>query len=230
MCRWTRQVGRDVLCACVFVAMLFSAGCEGPGFIAHVLAGEPKVPATFILTPRPTLVIVDDPHNALGDPNYPAVVAANVGHHLKKNEVLDATQIISQDRLSSLATQMGDRYPMSPIDRIGARLNAEQVIYVYIRTVKMQVAGAYHHPVAGIEVKVIDVAEGTRLFPKAGEYDDPQTTPPGQFMSIEMNRQTIDTSRRHAGSMLARELAERVGLEVAQLFYKHVPIDDGPGS
>lgn len=221
--------------------MLFAlilTGCTEPGFVAHVLTGEPKVPAKYTLMPRPTLVIVDDPHNALGDPNYPAVVATNVGFHLHKNNALDASDkegqasphIISQDRLSELATRMGDRYPTTPIDRIGARLNAEQVIYVYVRSVKLQVAGAYYHPVAGVEVKVIDVAEGKRLFPKPGEYDDPQTTPPGHFMSVEMKRQTIDTNRRHAGSMLARSLAERIGQEVAQLFYKHVPIDDGPGS
>lgn len=226
----TRQACRSMVSACLLLTVFVAAGCAEPGFVAHVLTGEPKVPATFELAPRPTLVIVDDPQNALGDPNYPSVVAANVTHHLKQNEVLNAMQVVSQDRLSALASQMGDRYPTTPIDRIGQRLNAEQVIYIYIQTVKLQVAGAYYHPVAGVEVKVIDVAEGKRLFPAAGEYDDPHSTPPGQFMSIEMKKQTVDTNRRHAGSMLARKLAERVGLEVAQLFYEHLPIDDGPGA
>jgi len=231
MCHPTRcgRIANALVAACLLTALMLIAGCTEPGFLAHVLTGPAKVPAKFTLEPRPTLVVVDDPTNLLGDRNYPAVVAANVGFHLEKNEALDPTMIISQDRLSTLAAQLGDRYPTTPIDRIGARLKAEQVIYIYIRTVKLQVAGAYYHPVAGVEVKVIDVTDGKRLFPKAGQYDDPQTTPPGHMMSIEMKRQTIDPDRRHAPAMLARGLAERVGWEVAQLFYKHVPIDDQEG-
>ncbi len=212
------------------VALLFG-GCTEPGFVAHVLTGPEKVKAVHTFeTPRRTLVIVDDPKNALGDPNYPAVVGANVGFHLKKNEVLTAEQIVSQDHLATLAARMGDRYATTPIDQIGSRLNAEQVIYVLIRSVKMQVAGAYYHPVAVVEVKVIDAVNGSRLFPKPGEYNDPKTSPPGHTLSVELKRQTVDLNRRHTGSMLARTLAERVGLQVAQLFYEHVPPDDSPGS
>ncbi len=227
-CRVTR--GRCVTSVVLLIGVLFLTGCPGPGFVAHVLTGPPKVKARYTLAPRPTLVIVDDAQNALGDPNYPAVVGANVGFHLTQNQALEPTQIVSQDHLSSLAVQLGDRYLTTPIDRIGARLKAEQVIYVRVRSVKMQIAGAYYHPVATVEVKVIDAVQGTRLFPKAGGYIDPQTTPPGLTLSIELQRQTIDPNRRHASSMLARHLAERVGLEVAQVFYDHVPPEDSPGN
>ena len=224
----TNATGRRVGSGLLLIAVMCLTGCAGPGFIAHVLAGPNQVKARYALQPRPTLVIVDDPQNELGDPNFPAVVGANVGFHLIKNQVLEPAMVVPQDHLASLAAQLGDRYPTTPIDRIGARLKAQQVIYVFVRSVKMQVAGAYYHPVAVVEVKVIDAVSGARLFPKAGEYSDPQTTPPGLMLSIELKRQTIDPSRRHAGAMLARSLAERIGLEVAQVFYDHVPPEDSP--
>ncbi len=215
--------------AALVLAVLSLAGCQGPGFVSYVLTGPDKVKAAYTLELRPTLVIVDDPTNALGDRNFPAVIGANVGFNLKQNEVLTPELIVSQDRLSSLAVQMGDRYPAMPIDRIGTRLKAQQVIYVHVRSVRMQVAGAYYHPEAVVEVKVIDAQTGARLFPKAGEYQDPLTTPPGLTFAVEMKRQTLDENRRHAQSMLTRSLAERVGLEVAQVFYDHVPPDDSLG-
>jgi hypothetical protein len=227
---YTSTPGLGSASVVLLVAVLFLSGCPGPGFLAYVIHGPPEVKAQYMLAERATLVIVDDPYNALGDPNYPAIVGANVGYHLKENGALEPTQVVSQDRLSSLAAQLGDRYPTTPIDVIGARLKADQVIYIRVRSVKMQIAGAYYHPVAVVEVKVIDALDGVRLYPKAGEYTDPQTTPPGQTLSIELQRQTIDPNRRHAGSMLARSLAERIGLEVAQMFYDHVPPEDSPGS
>ncbi len=223
------RLGRLTVLAALIFSALSAGGCAEPGFIAHVIAGPDHVKARYTLEPRPTLVIVDDPQNALGDPNFPAVVGANVGHNLIQNEVLDAGLVVSQDHLSSLAVQLGDRYPTTPIDRIGTRLKAQQVIYVRVISVKMQIAGAYYHPTAVVEVKVIDAQTGSRLFPKAGEYSDPETTPPGLTFPIEMKRQTLDENRRHARSMLARSLAERIGLEVAQIFYDHLPIDNSLG-
>jgi len=213
----------------VFWSVLSAIGCAEPGFLAHVIAGPDQVKAQYTLAAVPTLVIVDDPREALSDPNFPAVVGANVGHHLVQNKVLEPAQVVSQDHLSALAVQLGDRYATTPIDRIVARLGAEQVIHVLVRSVSMQVAGAYYHPVAVVEVKVIDATTGARLFPGAGKYDDPQATPPGVTLSVELKRQTIDTDRRYAPSMLARRLSERIGLEVAQVFYDHVPPDDSPG-
>jgi hypothetical protein len=215
--------------ALLMLAAMCLVGCPGPGFVSYVIHGPDQVKARYTLEQRPTLVIVDDPQNAMGDPNFPAVVAANVGYHLTKNQVLESGLIVSQDHLSSLANQMGDRYMTTPIDRIGARLKAQQVIHVRVRSVKMQVAGAFYHPTAAVEVKLIDAQAGTRLFPKAGEYSDPQMTPPGLTLPVEMKRQTIDDTRRHAPAMLARNLAERIGLEVAQVFYDHVPHDDSLG-
>jgi hypothetical protein len=204
---------------------LTCAGCDAPGFVTYVIAGPPKVDAVFDLDERATLVIVDDPNNLMGDPNNPAVIAANVGFHLRENEVIEPELIVSQDRLTVLAGQMGKRYFATPIDEIGRRLDAEQVIHVQVRGMDLQSDNTYYEPTADVEVKVIDVVTGDRLFPPI-EPDLPRReTQPGHEMLISLKAQTIDETRRHALQMLTRTLAERVGLEVAQLFYKHVPPD-----
>ena len=204
------------------------AGCaEIPGFASYVISGTPKTKARYTLEERPTLVIVDDPNNVLGDPNFPAVIGANAGFHLKENKQLTPEQVVSQDHLSVLAANMGDRYLATPIDEIGRRLKAEQVIHVQVNAVNLQSDNTYYEPTAELEVKVIDVETGARLFPT----DTPDipgmelATKPGYRLRVEMKRQTVDETRRHAVPMLARSLAERIGLQVAQVFYDHVPPD-----
>ena len=230
----TRQPGFIVRVALLTLAALTAAGCEGPGFLTYVITGPGKVKARYTLGHRPTLVIVDDPNRALGDPNYATVVGANVGFQLKHNHALPEPLVVSQDRLLSLAARMGDDYATTPIDRIGARLDADQVVYILVRSVNMRIAPGYYQPAAMVEVKVIDTPTGKRLFPKPGTYPSPRQTPPvqtppGQTLSVEMKRQALDPGR-HAESILARRLAERIGLEVAQLFYDHDRPDASPGS
>jgi hypothetical protein len=223
------QPGPLAAAAVLALAVLSAAGCKGPGFLAYVIAGPKKIPARYTLEPRPTLVIVDDPSRALGDPNYATVVGANVGFHLKQNQALPETMIVSQDKLSALASELGEDYASTPVDRIGARLGADQVVYVLVRSVTMQVAPGYFKPLAVVEVKVIDTPTGRRLFPDPGVYQDPRQMPPGHTLSIEMTRQTLDPGHRQAAATLARSLSEKIGLEVAQLFYRHAPIDTSPG-
>lgn len=210
------------------VLCLGIAGCDTPGFIGYVVGGPPKVKAKYTLAPSETLVIVDDPQELLGDPNFPAVVGANVGFHLTQNEILTTELLIPQDHLSTLASQLDDRYLSTPIDQIGSRLDAQQVIHVLVRSVNMQVNNTYYQPTATVEVKVIDATTGERLFPKPADQPRMQATAPGYKVQIEMRRQTLDTTRRHALATLARSLSERIGLEVAQVFYDHVPPDAEP--
>lgn len=210
------------------LACLWTAGCDAPGFFGYVVGGPPKVKARYTLEARPTLVIVDDPRNLLGDPNFPTVVGANVGFHLVRNEVLTPEQVVPQDHLSTLAAQLGDRYPATPIDQIGTRLDAEQVVHVLVRSVNLRVDNTYYHPTAAVEIKVIDAGTGARLFPGPGDQPQAQATAPGHTLNVELRRQTLDETRRYALPMLARSLSERVGLEVAQVFYDHVPPDAEP--
>ena len=206
---------------------LVCSGCEAPGFLAYVIGGPPKTKKRYTLEKQTTLVIVDDPESLLGDQNNPTVVAANVGFHLTKNKVLLPDQIVSQDHLTVLATQMGDRFMATPIDQIGKRLKSDQVIHVQVRSVQLQGDNTYYEPSAEVEVKVINSLTGERLFP-VNEKLTPGESHPGEIVLIEMERQRLDETRRHSLPMMKRALAERIGLEVAGLFYDHVAPEDEP--
>ena len=230
--RFHAQPGRaGRLCASLLilaVSCLYLAGCAGPGFVGYVIAGPPKVKAKYTLKPAATLVIVDDPQDLLGDPNFPAVVGANTGYHLTQNDVLTTEQVVPQDHLSTLAAQLGDRYQNTPIDQIGSRLDAQQVIHVLIRSASLEADNTYYQPAATIEVKVIDTATGDRLFPQPADQPASRATAPGYTVEVQMKSQTLDTTRRGDLMILARSLSERIGLEVAQVFYTHVPPDAEP--
>jgi len=213
---------RIVWNAVVLAALsLATAGCAGPGFLAYIFKGPDQVQAIYPLPAGKTLVIVDDPDRATGDPNLPAVIATNVGFHLEQNEELIDLQIIPQDQLSALAGRMGDDYLATPIDHIGAQLGADQVIHVQIRSVSMRVAANYYRPTAVVEVKVVSAQDGARLFPKSKIEGPALSRPPGLVMTVHLRHQTADEGRRDTGTLMARRLAERIGLEVAQLFFEH---------
>jgi len=234
---FSRISGAGVLAA---LSCMLAVGCAEPGFVAYVVTGPPKIEAVHTLDPATTLVIVDDPDNQLGDPNHAAVVGANVGFHLVKNEAIDETLLITQDRLSAYAGLQGDAYHATPIDQVGKALGAKQVVYVSIRSVDLSSKNTYYEPTAKISVKVIDSETGEKLFPlpkdkdampdvaiassevegliDTAEADQPTA---GHGMVVQMDRQTLDDNRRTVLSMMARTLAEQCGLEVAQLFYKH---------
>lgn len=199
------------------VVALGASGCE----LAYLLKGPDNIKARHTLLEHKTLVIVDDPTGKLGNPNLAAVVGANVGHHLTANQALPQDAIIPQNRLTELAVSLGEDYLTTPIDRVGQRLGARQVVYVLIRSVNMRVVANYYRPTVVVEVKLIDVDTGKRLFPDPGDYPNIQATPPGMILTVQMRHRTLDEGRRDAESLLARRLAERIGLDVAQIFYDH---------
>jgi len=203
------------------VLSLATAGCAAPAFIEYVIKGPDQVQAIYTLPAGKTLVIVDDPQRLIRDPNLPAVVATNVGFHLEQTDELTDVQVIPQDQLSGLAARMGDDYLAMPIDHIGAQLGADQVIHVQIRSASLRVAANYYRPTAVVEVKVVSAQDGARLFPKSKIEGHTQVRPPGMVMTVELRHQTADEGRRDTDQLMARRLAERVGLEVAQLFFSH---------
>lgn len=219
---------RGLSCLIPVLMCLACVGCEAPGFVAHVIKGPPKVDAAYALKDRPTLVMVDDPQDKLGDRNDLAVIGANVGYHLIENEAITEDHLVTQDRLSAFVAEQGERYRSMPIDAVGRQLGADQVIYVLVKSSRLQSKNTYYEPTAVVEVKVIDARAGRRLFPDVDE-DAPGPRPkPGHSLTVQMKRQTLDETRRYALSEMSKSLAERVGLEVAQLFYKHLPPDSEP--
>lgn len=217
---WTWWTAACVLAA----AALGSAGCEAIAFLG-AMGGE-KVKAQYKLPNRPTLVMVEDPERHLGNPTLNSVAAANAAFHLKQNQALTAP-LIDQAELTALEARLGQEYARTPIDQVGRLLGAEQVVHVQVDSVSMQTAPGVYRPTAIVQVKVIDVADGERLFPEAPRFTNPNAPPPGHRVKAQLSVRSAGTDGRGTTAVLAQSLAEEIGHTVARLFYDHKKPEPG---
>jgi len=193
------------------------SGCEGPAAIAEILTGEgEKIKAQYTLQPRPTLILVDDPQDHFEGPHLTAVVAAAAALHLTENKA--APPFIDPKKLNEVREQLGKRYNKTPIDEIGRRTGAEVVIYVEVEGASTRLSASLYRPIAGAQVKVIDVVNKRRLFPKTGRLVATDTVS-GHQVSVQMDPVSVESPTRATEQVVLRALAETMGLQVSQLFY-----------
>jgi hypothetical protein len=105
---------------------------------------------------------------------------------------------------------------LMPIDAIGRAVGAEQIIYVQMLAFSGSPDGATPRPTAMCRVRVIDVAERTRLYPPPDSQEASRL--------IQVNTREVDPAMlRSAASRLKvyQALAEETGEQVAKLFYRH---------
>lgn len=206
-------------CAVVIAVVMTSlAGCQATSPILDPLFGNPGVEALYEPTNVKTLIFVDDPSQRL--PNVPmaGLIADRTARDLVANEAI--TDIVEPRKLDQLRLNQPGFHTWA-IDRVGRTLGAKQVIYVLVDSfVTATVAdhGELARPVASVRVKVIDVASGRRVWPDS---------PDGHVLGVKFYyKQAID-GERGTRQLLDRRLADRVGEDLAKLFYDHKPRDMG---
>ncbi len=223
---WPR---RAWLCLCavpLLIALIMLPGCGAAGFAAIATGGE-RAKAVFKLPQQPTLVLVDDPANMLGDRSLVNAVAARADFALVDQKALKQT--IKPGAVNELRDRMGSDFDKTPVAKIGRELGAAQVIHVTIQDVTMGGDLSLLRPTAVFEVKVIDASANKRIFPVALPQDAGMTPVAelGQGAGFKKGvTMAYKPSGREGQSMvpeLRRKLAERIGLEVAQIFYDHEP-------
>lgn len=208
---------------CLMLSLLLLAGgCEIFGMAALMATGGDKVKAVYKLPNGRTAIIVDDPQKRLGSGVLTGVVASNIAHHLKQNDAISAT-IVPEKDVATLAARLGDEYATTPIDQLGRSLGAQQVIYVEVEQVTLLAAPGAYRPSALVELKVIDAENGVRLYPPPPPIDEPGVPSRGRSVTVQMAHRGIDRESRGADAMMGRVLAERIGLEVARMFYDYRP-------
>ena len=197
--------------------------------MAKVADGGNKVPAKYRLDNVRTVVLFDDPQNLLNNPGLARQVAATAVHYLEFKKVLRSAGFVSPAAVSRLEQQLGAEWPRTPIDAIGRKLGARQVVYARLVKVDSLVAGNVYRPRAQVEVKVVSADGGRRLWPNAGAMPSASAPLPGYTLTVEMDYQTND-GRNLGGSTpdaLARQLADEIGVSLARLFHNWVEDDMG---
>lgn len=196
--------------ACLAGAGL-AAGCNVVAPIAYAIHGPGNVEAVHTLDETQTVVyFIDDPSSKIAQRRLRYTMADVASQTLlDKKVVLD---VLDSRTILAAATKErhGDR--MS-ITELGQAVGADIVIYAVVTNFSLANEGNTFVPSTSMRVKIIDVAEGARVWPAAEsgylvEVRLPQR--PGTTAMEQDNRLQTETA-----------LAEKAGLALAQMFYKH---------
>jgi hypothetical protein len=201
-----RAIAIVVMCA----AVLLVAGCNYLLPASYIIEGPPKAPAAFELPSKRTVVIVDDKINRMPRVALRVGIGDSVGTHLLENNVVPET-ITTRDAVALIRRMDTASKPVS-IQRICESLGAEQVVYVEIDEFNLSGGRDEGGPEAVALIKVLDITNGSRLWPTAGSEAV-------QSSLQDINPSLIATS---AGRREVEDkLAEKLGEDIAKLFYAH---------
>jgi hypothetical protein len=187
------------------------AGCNivGPAYL--LIHGPPKTPAAYTLDKERTAVVfVDDRANRMPRRALRTAMAAEA-ERVILGQKLVKDMITGQSAIQA-AEADPEGQPVS-IAEIGRSIGAQQVIYATIDTFTLSPDGQTFAPSMVVRVKVLDAADGKRLWPEDRRGATlPVQIPPKQgtaaASSIELTR-------------AENELATAAGLALARLFFKH---------
>lgn len=204
-----RLAQRAAGCAMLLAALGLAAGCF-----------YQRIKAKYELPEKITLVLVDDPSDALGGAHLARHVANQIGFQLVRHEAVPAT--VPLNRVSELQRELGDAFATTPIDEVGRTLGAQQVIHVQVLSAKTGYEPGVSRPTAQSRVKVIDVEQRRRLWPQP--RPGVHTAPRGHTVSSSMfYRYTGNGEVRGTQNDLKQRFATLIGNDIAKLFYDHEP-------
>lgn len=209
---------RRRMLAVLIVAMVMLGGCQAPGYLLEVLLPPEKTPAAYNPEDRRTVVFVDDPSGVLPQSSHRTAIAAAVERELQHEEII--TDFVSTRELDELRLNE-DGFSSWPIDRVGRRVEAEQVIYVLLEQFETSDPEDTYRPLAKVRVKLIDAEAGERVFPENDDMGKRVTT--RMFFHPQQDRS------RGTNAVLRGDLARHTGEDVARLFFDSEPRPVGSG-
>lgn len=208
---------------------LASASCNIGVPVAYALFGPGKIEAEHNLAPVKSVVFVDDRSNILPRTQLRTKISDKVSTDLMREgcipSAVDPRQAITLTRQKE-----GNGKPLS-IEAIGRELDAQQVIYIQVRSFTLSGDGEFTTsgtetgvgvtPTAKVSVKVIDVVNTARTYPLGDSSAGRDLT--ATLREVDPSKIESFAARRAVEDQLAAELGDEIG----KLFYKHERIDQG---
>ncbi len=203
-----------ILCTVLLSAgtMLFaSSGCNIAAPIAYAIHGPEKVMPVYTLDKdASTVIFVDDPSSKIALRRLRYSIADAATKTLLEKRVL--TDMIEPRGILAAASKERHSQRMS-ITELGKSVGADIVIYAVVTEFTLFPEAGSYTPTATLRLKIIDVAEGKRVWPdnefgsqfKVAIPQLPSTTGIGKSEQVKIEA----------------ELAARTGVGLAQMFYKH---------
>ena len=174
----------------------------------------PKIPAQFVLTQGPLLVFVDDIHDRVDWPQAKSYLFEEVSQALLANGA--AAKIVPPEMIDQLRQTLPE-FNKRGCREIGEMVGAEQVLWLDVVDfhAEEQFEEASKAAIWSVRVKVINVLEKeqrlrVRLWPQ---------NPDGETLTAELSAAVVSVAKTKDGA--SKKLAERLGGDVARLFYEH---------
>ena len=200
----TRALALITLLSCI-------AGCNVVTPIAYAIHGPEKINPTYTLPEHATTVVfVDDPSSKIAQRRLRYAMADTATSQLLEKRVL--TDMLEPRGIIAAATKDSHSKRMS-ITELGKSVGADIVIYAVVTNFSLSPETGSYIPQASLRVKVIDVAEGKRVWPDT-EFGFPLEVQIPQLPGLSPDG--------NAGQLaIEQQLANRAGLGISQLFYRH---------
>ncbi len=192
-------------------SLLLMQSCNVIAPVAYAIHGPGKVEPQYTLEqPLRTVVFVDDPSSRITQRRLRYAIADKATKELLAKRIL----VDMRDPRGILTAASNEQYgSQMSISELGRSVDADIVIYAVITDFSMTPEAGAYLPRATMRVKIIDTRDGQRLWP-ADER--------GHVMNVQIP-QRPGTGPGTTGERVEAEqsLADRAGLGLAQLFYKH---------
>jgi hypothetical protein len=190
---------------------LASCNIAGPAF--YLIHGPDKVKKLYELDKKKTAVVfIDDRANHVPRRATRVAIGEEAEQTLLKEKAVK-DMVSSQSAIQAAGTDREAK--PAAITEIGSAVKADIVIYATVDEFTISRDGQTFSPGATLRVKVVDVAQGKRLWPENAA---------GQLMTVRLSAKTDDLPTSTAGRFAAEdELARETGMEIAWLFVDHEP-------
>jgi hypothetical protein len=206
------------------VGVLSAAGCNIVTPVAYAIEGPGQIDAEYTLPKKKTVIFVDDPRNILPRTALRTAIGDAVSFDLMERGHLEST-VASRDAIAvARAGSAGNAQKLMTVEAVGKALDCAQVIHiqptVFDLTGRTDDRGI--RPTAIVQVKVLDLEMRLRTYPAA------ESMPDGREVTAIIREESSDGLRTRAGrTQIEDQLARKIALEVAQLFYQHDRVDLG---
>jgi len=208
-----RRTTTILMLAALAAAGLASAGCNIAAPVFFAVHGPPRVEAVHTLDEsRRHVIFIDDRASNLPRRSYRMLIGQTAEETLIARGKLEGDLTIPSRLAAATAAQERHDAPRSIVD-IGLSLDADVVIYADIRGFALSRDGSGISPAALLHVKIIDVENNSREWP---------VDQPFYPLTVQMERSPgMVPNDRAATAQLEQALSQRIGLELARLFFSY---------
>jgi hypothetical protein len=210
-----------------------AAALSGCGTLARLFAGD-AVDPIFKPEDRTTLVITDQDEGpdgpVLGDPSLSGLVSSTIMFHLKEESIV--TQFAPPEKLAELQKKYGERFKTLADTQLAREAGAQQVLRVRVRAASVAGDPGVLRPQAVVYIWLADVATNQVIFPVPGTGNDavaPEAQSGPYVLTVALSYKGAgDEANNALTANLRRALAQRIGRDVARVFFSYVP--DSPNA